>query len=518
MAAVAAFLDAVGSGSAGLVLEGAAGIGKTTVWAAGAALAAGRGYTVLSCRPAESEARLSFAALGDLLGGVLEEAVAGLPPPQRRALEVALLLADPAGSPPEQRAVCVAFLGVLRGLAASGPVVVAVDDLQWLDVPSAAAVEFAVRRLAGERAGLLASARIEGRGEAAPAAGMDLPAGRLTRLRIGPLPLGAFESALRASAGAGLSRLTIRRLFDASGGNPFYGLELARALQRAGAEPLPEDPLPVPGDLRGVLGARLAALPAGARDVLLVAACLRSPTATMLEQASGPAAPACLQAAAGHGVVGVEGDRVRFTHPLLASAIYSAAPPGRRREVHRRLGEIAPTVEERARHLALSAGGPDEHVAAALEQAAHAAAARGAPEVAAELAELAATLTPQDRLPARWRRRVDAGGYLFRAGDTARARRDLEALVAEMPAGRDRAEALLVLATIVSYDVGEPVATSMLEQALGEASASRVLQARIHIEIAKLSVSDLSYAARHAEAGLALAQLAGDPGLAREVL
>src|SRR5262249_44808195 len=97
MAAVAAFVDAVGSGSAGLVLEGAAGIGKTTVWAAGAALAAGRGYTVLSCRPAESEARLSFAALGDLLGGVLEEAVAGLPPPQRRALEVALLLADPAG-------------------------------------------------------------------------------------------------------------------------------------------------------------------------------------------------------------------------------------------------------------------------------------------------------------------------------------------------------------------------------------------------------------------------------------
>src|SRR5215472_8381700 len=121
MAAVAAFLDAVGSGPAGLVLEGAAGIGKTTVWAAGAALAAGRGYTVLSCRPAESEARLSFAALGDLLGGVLEEAVAGLPPPQRRALEVALLLADPVGSPPEQRAVCVAFLGVLRRLAAGGP-------------------------------------------------------------------------------------------------------------------------------------------------------------------------------------------------------------------------------------------------------------------------------------------------------------------------------------------------------------------------------------------------------------
>src|SRR5215472_12655528 len=199
-------------------------------------------------------------------------------------------------------------------------------------------------------------------------------------------------------------------------------------------------PLPVPAGLRGVLTARLAALSADARDVLLVAACLRSPTATMLEEAGGPSALASLRPAAGQGVVELEGDRVRFTHPLFASAIYSGTPPGRRREVHRRLGEIAPTVEERARHLALSSDGPDEHVAAALDQAAHVAAARGAPDVAAELAELAAALTPQDQLPAWWRRRADAGAYLFRAGDTARARRGLEALVAEMPAGRDRAE------------------------------------------------------------------------------
>src|SRR5215472_18126259 len=419
MAAVAAFLDAVGSGSAGLVLEGAAGIGKTTVWAAGAALAAGRGYTVLSCRPAESEARLSFAALGDLLGGALEEAVAGLPPPQRRALEVALLLADPAGSPPEQRAVCVAFLGVLRGLAASGPVVVAVDDLQWLDVPSAAAVEFAVRRLGEARAGLLASARIEGGGPALPAAGTGLPAERVTRLRVGPLPLGAFEPVLRASAGSGLSRLTIRRLFDASGGNPFYGLELARALQRAGAEPAPEEPLPVPADLQEVVSTRLAGLPAAARDALLVASCLRSPMTMMVAQARGPAALTALQTAAAQDVVEVDGPRVRFTHPLFASAIYSGAPPGPRREVHRRLGEIAPNVEERARHLALSCDGPDEHVAAALGQAAHAAATRGAPEAAAELAELAVALTPPGRLAAGWRR-GEVGA--FQVGDQLIAR------------------------------------------------------------------------------------------------
>jgi hypothetical protein len=221
MAAVAAFLDAVPSGPCGLVLEGAAGMGKTTVWRAGAAWAARRSYTVLSCRPAESEATLSFAALGDLLDGVLDRVLVGLPSPQRRALEVALLLEDPGASPPEQRAVCVAFLAVIRQLSAAGPVVLAIDDLQWLDVASATAVEFALRRLSREGAGLLASVRDPGDGRSAAAAGTGLPAERLTRLRIGPLTPGAFQSAVRATTGAGLSRLTIRRLFDASGGNPF---------------------------------------------------------------------------------------------------------------------------------------------------------------------------------------------------------------------------------------------------------------------------------------------------------
>jgi tetratricopeptide (TPR) repeat protein len=518
MAAVAAFLDAVPSGPCGLVLEGAAGIGKTTVWRAGAAWAAGRSYTVLSCRPAESEATLSFAALGDLLDGILDQALTPLPPPQRRALEVALLLEDPGASPPEQRAVCVAFLAVIRHLSAAGPVVLAIDDLQWLDVASATVVEFGLRRLRRERAGLLASVRDRGDGRSAAAAGTGLPAERLTRLQVGPLTLGAFQAALRASAGAGLSRLTIRRLFEASGGNPFYGLELARALRRAGAEPAPEDPLPVPADLAGVLSARLAALPADAREVLLAAACLRSPTATMLEQVVGPSALAALREAASQGVVEFDGARVRFTHPLFASAIYSGATLGQRRQAHRRLGEIAPNTEERARHLALSTGRPDEYVAAALDEAARAAADRGAPAAAAELAELASALTPLDRLSARWRRRADAGGYLFRAGDTARARRALEALVEEMPAGPDRAQALLVLGAILFYDAGEPVAVPVLENALAEAPADPALQARIHIELARSIADPLPEGAEHAEAGLALAQRAGDRGLAGEAL
>ncbi|HEY2305564.1 MAG TPA: AAA family ATPase, partial [Streptosporangiaceae bacterium] len=518
LATVTAFLDALASGPSGLLLEGEAGIGKTTIWDAGVAGAAARSYIILQARPAEPEATLSFAALGDLMEGVLARVLPQLPPPQRRALEVALLMEDPAGSPPEQRAVCLAFLSVIRLLSASGPVVVAIDDLQWIDRPSAAALEFALRRLGSEPVGLLASVRLPAGGQAVSAAGAGLSAGRLARMQVGPLTMAAFEVALRASAGAGFSRLTIRRLFGASGGNPFYGLELARALGRAGGEPAPGEPLPVPADLRGVVSARLAALPVDVQGLLLTASCLRSPTTALLERADGPVAGSAIQAAALAGVVELDGAQVRFTHPLLASAIYSGALPDQRRGAHRRLATIAASVEERARHLALAAEGPDEETAAALGQAARAAGVRGAPAAAAELAELAATLTPPDQALARWRRRVDAGAYLFRAGDTARARHDLEALAEEMPPGPDRAEALLVLGMILLHDAGDPMAVQVLEEALEEASADRMLQARIHISIARACGDDLVRCAGHAEAGLALAQQGDDPGLTSEAL
>src|SRR6516165_5292493 len=250
---VAAFLDGLRSGPSGLLLAGEAGIGKTTGWSAGVADAAERTYLVLSSRPAEAEAKLSFAALGDLLAGVIEQVLPGLPPPQQNALRVALLLEDPVGSPPEPRAVCAAFLGAIRSLAAQGPVIIAVDDLQWLDGPSAVTLDYALRRLTDEPVGLLASVRVAVGGPDTPPAGAGLPAGRLRRLRIGPLAPADFEAAIWASAGDRLSRLTTRRLFDASGGNLFYGLELARALGRLETEPLPGEPLPVPAGLFGVL-------------------------------------------------------------------------------------------------------------------------------------------------------------------------------------------------------------------------------------------------------------------------
>jgi DNA-binding CsgD family transcriptional regulator len=513
---VAAFLDAVPSGPSSLLLAGEAGIGKTTVWLAGVAGAAERSYLVLSSRPAEAEAKLSFAALADLLGGVVEQVLSDLPTPQQAALRMALLLEDPAGRSTEPMAVCAAFLGAIRRLALLSPVLIAIDDAQWLDGPSATTLDYALRRLVHEPVGLLASIRAPVSRSAASSAGAALSAGRLEELRIEPLAPADFEAVIRASGDGRLSRLTVRRIFEASGGNPLYGLELARLLGRLEAEPPPEETLPVPADLQAVLSARMAGLADGVQDVLLAASCLRSPTTSILEQANGASAWTALQSAAAEGLVQIEGSTVRFTHPLLASAIYSAAAPVRRREVHGELSALVENVEERARHQALAAPGPDEEAAAALAHAAHVAAARGAPGAAAELAEFAVARTPVDLASARRSRRLAVAGYLYRAGDTARARHGLEAVVADMPSSPERAAARLVLARILLHDAGELIAVPVLEDALAEASSDRILQARIHISLARTMGGDLRYCARHAEAGLALAQQAGDQTLVRQ--
>jgi len=515
---LATFLDGLPSVPSCLVLEGEAGMGKTTVWSAGVASAAERSYLVLSSRPAEAEAKLSFAVLADLLGGVVEQVLADLPPPQQSALRMALLLEDPAGRSTEPMAVCAAVLGAIRCLALRRPVLIAIDDLQWLDGPSAMTLDYALRRLVTEPIGLLASVRVPVDQSAASWVWTALLAGRREQLRIGPLSAADFEVLIRDSGEGRLSRLTIRRIFDASGGNPLYGLELARALARMDAEPLPEEPLPVPAGLQRVLSARMARLSAEVQDVLLAASCLRSPTTSMLELAGGESAWTALQLAAAEGAVELVGSSVRFTHPMLASSIYMAATPGRRREMHRKLSVILKNIEERARHQALAADGPDEEAAGALAQAAEAAAARGAPGAAAELAEFAVARTPATMSSARKRRRLQAAEYLYRAGDTTRARHGLEAVAQDMPDGPERAHALLILARLLLHDEGDQVAVAVLEEALTEASPDRILQARIHISLARTMGGDLPYCARHADAGLALALQAGDRALVKQAL
>src|SRR5262245_13347978 len=155
LGAIRAFLAAFERGPMALVLSGEAGIGKTILWEESVAEAAQRCERVLVCRGIEAEASLSFSGLSDLLSDVVADVAPLLLPVRRHALEVALLLAEPGDEVPDARAIGMAFLDILRILAERGPVLVAIDDVQWLDEPSAGAIGLALRRLRTERVGFL---------------------------------------------------------------------------------------------------------------------------------------------------------------------------------------------------------------------------------------------------------------------------------------------------------------------------------------------------------------------------
>lgn len=211
-----------------LLLRGEAGIGKTSLWRDGVRVAASAGFRVLSARPAEREARLTFAALGDLLAGV--ELPDALPAPQLRALEAALLLAEPAAAAPSARTLGSATLGVLRSLAAECPLLLAIDDVQWLDPASAEALAFAARRVRAEPVALLLARRPKGESRLE----LDENALRVDELDVGPLRLGAVQRLLRVRLDAALSRPQVRHVHEVSGGNPLFALELARATVAGG--------------------------------------------------------------------------------------------------------------------------------------------------------------------------------------------------------------------------------------------------------------------------------------------
>ena len=239
LAALADLLSRDGE-ARGLLLVGEAGIGKTTVWAAGIAVAEGRGMNVLSAQPAAAESGFSFAGLADLLEDIDTEVLEALPDPQRRVLDVTLLRVEPDDTPLGPRAVAAAVLGVLRGLAARESVLVAVDDLQWLDDASAQVLAFAARRLRDDRVGFLFT-RCEG-----PVSALEqafAPA-ELRRHELSTLSFGAVRTMLSHRLGLPLTRRVLRRVFETSGGNPLFALELVRLLAERGAVTGEELPLP----------------------------------------------------------------------------------------------------------------------------------------------------------------------------------------------------------------------------------------------------------------------------------
>jgi predicted ATPase len=285
LATIQGFLQDLPSGPRALLIQGEAGIGKTTLWRAAISAATHRGYTVLPSKPVEIETKLSFTGLGDLLEQHVEEVLLRLPDPQRRALEIALLRADAAGSPPDQRAVSLAVLSALRVLASSTPLLVAIDDVQWLDPSSASVLAFAARRIDRGPVGVVACLRLAP-GHADPL-GLDeaFPETRIQHISLAPLRVEALGRIFKERLKAELPPSLVHLLQEVSGGNPFFAIEIARALERQGERPRPGEPIPVPATLEELLRARLARLSDAAREALLVASAAARPTIALVESA-----------------------------------------------------------------------------------------------------------------------------------------------------------------------------------------------------------------------------------------
>ena len=428
LATIDEFLAADG-GPAVLVLEGDAGIGKTTLWREGVSRAATRGFRILAGEAAASEVELGFSVLADLLAESAPDLRVALPPAQWRALEVAVLLAEPGPDPAQPRAIGVAFLAALRLLARQRPLLVAVDDVQWVDPSSRAMLEFAARRLTSERVGLLLARRLEGDGVAPFALDRALPHERLTRLSLGPLSLGALNELLHSHLDVTFPRRTLRKLAEASGGNPFFALELARAAARHGGRFDGDELLPLPGTLRVLVADRLEALPPAAREALLMVALASDPSVALVARTLPGDAWQRVRPAVDAGILELDGERIRFAHPLLASVAQATADLGQRRDTHRLIADAVSDQEERALHLSLAATGPSATLASAIERASKHAHNRGATDAAAVLAERAVWLTPPDRPNDARRRTLKAAESHFDAGSIGQAETLLERVV-----------------------------------------------------------------------------------------
>jgi DNA-binding CsgD family transcriptional regulator len=505
-----AFVTGARDGPAKLLLEGEAGIGKTTLWRAGVERARELGFRVLESRTVAPERDLSFAGLGDLLSGTHDE-IGGLPAPQRRALRIALVLEEAEGEPADQRAVAAAMLGLLRRLTADRPLVIALDDIQWLDAPSAGALQFAFRRLEKEPVRVLATSRVR---TGLTIIGFD----DAERISLGPVSLQALDRLVRTRLGARFLRPTLRRLEEASGGNPFYALEIAASFLRSGVRVEPGEPLPIPAVLREVVRDRLATLGPAAREAALTASALARPTMDTVQQAIGGGLTAVTDAIAA-GILDSDGETLCFTHPLFASTLYEDTPLRARRDVHKRLAAIVGDAEERAHHLAEAADGPDEEVAAALEAAAASVAARGAPDAAARLAKQALDLTPPDQAEAH-RRCLAWARFSAAAGDPQHAEALLEGQLELAEPGRERAEVEFELGKARLATRGISTARACYERALREVEESGApeLQALIQVELADMYVSEERPDSDVSARAVALAEKTRNPDLLARAL
>jgi tetratricopeptide (TPR) repeat protein len=380
-------LDTARSGhSAVLVVHGDPGVGKTALLEY--AVEAAPDFRVARATGVGEEMELPFAALQQLCSPSLD-LLKRLPDPQRDAMEVALGLS--VGRTPNPFLVGLAVLHLLSEVAAELPLLCVIDDAQWLDRASARVLAFVARRLLAERIAMIFAAR----------GAIDSLAG-LAELQVEPLGHRDARALLDSVLPGRLDERVLERIVVETGGNPLALLELPRGLtpaQLAGGFGLPAA-LSLSAGIEQSFTRRLARLRRNVRQLLLLAAAEPLGDPVLLWRAAKQLG---ITDTAAHtveqeGLLTLDG-AVTFRHPLVRSAVYGAAEPNERREVHRALADATdPRIDpdRRAWHRAQAAPMPDENVAAELERSASRAQARGGFAAAAAFLERATELTPEE--------------------------------------------------------------------------------------------------------------------------
>lgn len=450
---------AVAGGAGGLLIVGDAGLGKTTLLKAAAAHAPG--FVAIEARGLESEASWAHACLLELLSP-LRHYLDRIPAGQAQALAAALGWA-PGSVAGDRFLIAAGTLSLLAAAAESAPLLVLVDDLQWVDAESAAAVLFAARRMHRDRVVFLVAQRP---GAVPGAEGLD-------DLSLTDLSLADAQALL----GSDVAGSTVRALVGRLGGNPLALLEVAARLgpgPRRGVAPLP-DVLAVGPRLEGIFGPRLDALSADGRQALVVLAAARDGTASRVAAAlaeSGADAERALDEVEQHRLVRHDGETLTFVHPVLRSETWRLATPQQRRAAHRALADTARSgdVITRTWHRAEAAIGPDDDLAEALVRVADRARTQSGFAASSAALERAAALTTDagrsaDRLAA-------AVTDAFVSGDVDHTRELAARVLREDSPASARGEALHVLAVLEQHAGSVHTARDLLREAIDVASGS----------------------------------------------
>ncbi|HEY2915761.1 MAG TPA: AAA family ATPase [Candidatus Limnocylindrales bacterium] len=492
LADVRRFLGELDGPASHLAIRGEAGIGKTTLFQHVVGAAQEAGWTLLVARPAEAERALPFAALQDLLEGVADDAIAGLPEPQRRALAAIQLRESAPRGGLDARTVGTAVLNTLRALEAIGPTLVAIDDVQWLDPGSRDALGFALRRV-HRRVRIITGERIDERGGGSA---LDLAPVPIDLLLLPGLSVAGLYHVLREQLQHAFPRPALVRIGSWSGGNPMLALEIGRLL--VGRSDAPLDEMPLSPRLGSLVGARLRTLPLAVRRTLLVIALAGSIDESSLDGLMRRLGWRVRFPEVDQGILGPGRGPLRFGHPVLEATAVMTVPAADRRRVHAELAAATPDPVARARHIALATGGRQEEVAAAAEAAAQSAEQLGATETALELAELAVARTPVAGTDAMQRRWLGLGRVALRAGDADRA----AAAFANAMDGPSSEVAVLAM-----VDAIEVEARRSTDQALALARLARVRSSGDRVLLARVALAMPGSARdryRHARAAIRL--------------